>query len=122
MSAAAIVPGADEAVAGIRDGATVLIGGFGNGLVVLRLPSVIATVATVALTGMIAQRLFGDRRVALGAGLLAAVSLPLLYWGQTARGYALIGAAAWQQGRRRRRRRTTSAPVRESTPSALAGT
>ena len=30
MSAAAIVPGTDEAVAGIPDGATVLIGGFGS--------------------------------------------------------------------------------------------
>ena len=36
----------------------VLIGVFGNGLVVLRLPSVIATVATVALIGVIAERLF----------------------------------------------------------------
>ena len=70
----------------------VLSGAFGNGLVVLRLPSVIATVATVALIGAIAQRLFADRRVTLGAGLLAAVSLPLLYWGQTARGYALMVA------------------------------
>ena len=66
----------------------VLIGVFGNGLVVLRLPSVIATVATVALIGLIAERLFADRRVVVGAGLLAAVSLPLVYWGQTARGYA----------------------------------
>ncbi len=30
MSAAAIVPDTDEAVAGVRDGATVLIGGFGS--------------------------------------------------------------------------------------------
>lgn len=36
--------------------------------------------------------------------------------------YALIGAAAWQRGRRRRRARTAPTPVRESTPSALAGT
>lgn len=70
----------------------VLIGVFGNGLVVLRLPSVIATVATVALIGVIAERLFAERRVTLGAGLLAAVSLPLIYWGQTARGYALMVA------------------------------
>jgi hypothetical protein len=34
--------------------------------------------------------------------------------------YALIGAAVWRRGRRRRRSR--SAPVREATPSALAGT
>jgi mannosyltransferase len=66
----------------------VLIGVFGNSLFVLRLPSVIATVATVALIAVIAQRLFADRRVSLAAGVLAAVSLPLIYWGQTARGYA----------------------------------
>jgi mannosyltransferase len=70
----------------------VLIGVFGNGLVVLRLPSVIATVATAALIAVLAERLFDDRRVTLGAGLLAAVSLPLVYWGQTARGYALMVA------------------------------
>jgi mannosyltransferase len=66
----------------------VLIDVFGNSLFVLRLPSVIATVATVALIAVIAQRLFADRRVSLAAGILAAVSLPLIYWGQTARGYA----------------------------------
>ncbi len=65
---------------------------FGNGLVVLRLPSVIATVATVALIAVIAERLFADRRVSLAAGVLAAVSLPLVYWGQTARGYASMVA------------------------------
>jgi mannosyltransferase len=70
----------------------VLTGVFGNGLVVLRLPSVIATVATVALIGAIAERLFADRRVTAAAGVLAAVSLPLIYWGQTARGYALMVA------------------------------
>ena len=69
-----------------------LVSAFGNGLVVLRLPSAIATVATVALIGLIAERLFDDRRVSLAAGVLAAVSLPLLYWGQTARGYALMVA------------------------------
>jgi mannosyltransferase len=70
----------------------VVTGAFGNGLVVLRLPSVVATVATVALIALIAQRLFADRLVALVAGVLAAVSLPLVYWGQTARGYALMVA------------------------------
>ena len=66
----------------------VLTGAFGDGLVVLRLPSVVATVFTVALIVMIADRLFADRRVALVAGVLAAVSLPLVYWAQTARGYS----------------------------------
>ncbi len=69
----------------------VLMSWFGNGALVLRLPSAVASVATVALTGMIALRLFG-RRAALAAGLLAAVSLPLVFWAQNARGYALMVA------------------------------
>jgi mannosyltransferase len=69
----------------------VLTGLFGNGLLVIRLPSVIATGATVAIVGVLALRLF-DRRVALIAGLLTAVSLPLVYWGQSARGYAAMTA------------------------------
>jgi len=36
--------------------------------------------------------------------------------------YLLVGAAVWQRGRRRRRAASRPAPVRESTPSALAGT
>ncbi|HEX4012124.1 MAG TPA: glycosyltransferase family 39 protein [Solirubrobacteraceae bacterium] len=64
-----------------------LIGLFGNGLFVLRMVSVIAVVATVALIAAIAGRLFGAL-VAGTAGVLAAVSLPLVYWAQTARGYA----------------------------------
>jgi mannosyltransferase len=64
-----------------------LIGLFGNGLLVLRLPSALAVVATVGLIGMIARRLF-DPLVAAVAGVLAAVSLPIVYWAQTARGYA----------------------------------
>jgi mannosyltransferase len=65
----------------------VLVGVFGDGLLVLRLPSALATVATVALVTTIGIRLF-DRRAGLVAGMLAAVSLPLIYWAQTARGYA----------------------------------
>src|SRR5436305_591056 len=64
----------------------VLIGLFGNGALVIRLPSAIATAATVAIVSALGLRLF-DRRVALGAGLLGAVSLPLVFWGQDARGY-----------------------------------
>ncbi len=64
-----------------------LIGAFGDGPLVLRITSALAVVVTVALTGAIAARLFGDL-VALVAGVLAAVSLPLVYWAQTARGYA----------------------------------
>ena len=65
----------------------VLIGTFGSGLVVLRLVSGLAVVATVALVALIARRLFSPE-VALAGGGLAAVSLPLVYWGQTARAYA----------------------------------
>jgi 4-amino-4-deoxy-L-arabinose transferase-like glycosyltransferase len=43
------------------------------------------------LTYVLARRLF-DRGIGLTAGLLTAVSLPLVYWGQDARGYALMMA------------------------------
>ncbi|MDA8290174.1 MAG: glycosyltransferase family 39 protein [Actinomycetota bacterium] len=69
----------------------VLVGAFGRGVLVLRAPSAVATAATVALVSALANRLYG-RRVALGAGVLGAVSLPLVYWGQQARAYALLVA------------------------------
>jgi mannosyltransferase len=75
----------------------VVIGLFGRSLLAVRLPSALATVATVALVGGLGLRLF-DRRVALLAGLLMAVSLPLIFWGQSARGYAPMVAlvtASW---------------------------
>ena len=65
----------------------VLIGLFGNGLLVLRFVSALAITATAGLIAAIGRRLF-DRVVGLAAGALTAVSLPLIYWGQTARGYA----------------------------------
>ncbi len=65
----------------------VLIGLFGDAAAVIRLPSVIATVSTVVIVGLLGRRLF-DNRVAFAAGLLTAVSLPLVFWGQDARGYA----------------------------------
>ena len=65
----------------------VLIGAFGNGLLVLRFVSGVAIVASVALVALIGRRLFSPP-VALAGGCLAAVSLPLIYWGQTARAYA----------------------------------
>ena len=65
----------------------VLVDAFGDGPVVLRLPSVLFTVATVALVAALGRALF-DRRVAWLAGMLSAISLPLVYWAQTARGYA----------------------------------
>ena len=69
----------------------VLIGAFGKGALVIRLPSVIGATLTVCVAGLLGLRLFG-RRVAFAAGVLAAVSLPLVYWGQNARGYALMVA------------------------------
>jgi mannosyltransferase len=75
----------------------VIIAVFGRSLGMVRLPSVIAAVATVALVAGLGLRLF-DRRVALLSGLLAAVSLPLVFWGQAARGYAPMVAlvtASW---------------------------
>lgn len=67
----------------------VLIAAFGDGALVLRLPSVIGAAAAVGLTAQLALRLW-DRTCAVLAGLLAAVSLTLVYWGQDARGYALM--------------------------------
>ncbi|HEY2439011.1 MAG TPA: glycosyltransferase family 39 protein [Solirubrobacteraceae bacterium] len=65
----------------------VLIGAFGHGLLVLRLVSGLAIVATVALMASIGLRLFSPL-TAFAGGVLAAISLPLVYWGQTARAYA----------------------------------
>jgi mannosyltransferase len=69
----------------------VLMGWFGNGLLVIRLPSALASVATVVLVTIIGRRLFG-RQAGAASGLIAAVSLPLVYWAQNARGYALMVA------------------------------
>jgi mannosyltransferase len=71
-----------------------LIGWFGSGEWVVRLPSAVADAATAGLTAAVAWQLLGRRWVALGAGLLTAVSLPLVFWGQDARGYALMVALA----------------------------
>jgi mannosyltransferase len=88
----------------------VLIGWFGDGAFVIRLPSVLAAGAAAGAVSLLGLRLF-DRRVALAAGMLAAVSLPLVFWGQDARGYAAMialvagsfvaFAALVQSGRRR---------------------
>jgi mannosyltransferase len=73
----------------------VLIGWFGDGALVIRLPSVVAVGATAAAVGVLGLRLF-DRRAALASGLLTAVSLPLVFWGQNARGYAaMVALVAW---------------------------
>lgn len=73
----------------------VLMGPFGHGALVIRLPSVIAAGAAVAAVTVLGLRRF-DRRVAIAAGLLTAVSLPLVFWGQNARGYApMVALVAW---------------------------
>ena len=69
----------------------VLIGWFGDGAAVIRLPSVLAAGGCAAAVSLLALRVF-DRRVALAAGVLTAVSLPLVFWGQDARGYAAMAA------------------------------
>jgi mannosyltransferase len=69
----------------------VLIGWFGDGAAVIRLPSVLAAGGCAAAVSLLALRVF-DRRVALAAGILTAVSLPLVFWGQDARGYAAMAA------------------------------
>ena len=58
----------------------------------IRLPSLIADAVTAAIVATLALRLFADRRIALSAGALTAVSLPLIFWGQDARGYSLMAA------------------------------
>ncbi|MGA8722591.1 MAG: glycosyltransferase family 39 protein, partial [Solirubrobacteraceae bacterium] len=69
----------------------VLVGWFGTGAFVIRLPSVLAAGACAGLVSLMALRQF-DRRVAIAAGVLCAVSLPLVFWGQDARGYAAMVA------------------------------
>lgn len=64
-----------------------LLGLFGHSTLVIRIPSALATAVTVAIVCLIGRRLFG-RWTALAAGLLTAVSLPLVFWGQDARAYA----------------------------------
>jgi mannosyltransferase len=65
----------------------VLINAFGSGTFAIRLWSAVCIVATDAIVALLALRLF-DRRVAVVASVLTAVSLPLVFWGQDARGYA----------------------------------
>jgi len=69
----------------------VLIEWFGHGAFVIRLPSVLATGCAAGAVALLGLRRF-DRRVALASGVLTAVSLPLVFWGQNARGYAAMVA------------------------------
>lgn len=74
----------------------VVIAVFGSGALAIRLPAALAAAATVAVVGVLGLRL-ANRRAALVAGLLTAVSLSMVYWGQDARGYtpmiALVAAS-----------------------------
>lgn len=66
-----------------------IIGAFGDAAAIIRLPSVLANAATAAIVATLALRLFGrSRPVAATAALLTVVSLPIVFWGQDARGYA----------------------------------
>jgi mannosyltransferase len=69
----------------------VVVGFFGDGASVIRLPSVVASGACAGAVSLLALRVFG-RRAAGFAGLLTAASLPLVFWGQNARGYAAMTA------------------------------
>lgn len=70
---------------------------FGHSLAVMRLPSVIANGLTAGLVTALSLRFIGGPRrrwIALAAGVLTAISLPLVFWGQDVRGYALMVTAA----------------------------
>lgn len=69
----------------------VLIQWFGDSTLVLRLPSVVATALCDGTVVLIGRRLF-SRRIGFAAGLISAISLPLVYWGQDARAYAIMFA------------------------------
>lgn len=66
----------------------VVVEAFGTSLVAERLLSVLAGAATVPVVHLIGRRLAG-RRVGVMAAVLVSVSLPLVFWQQNARAYAL---------------------------------
>jgi mannosyltransferase len=57
---------------------------------VLRIPSVLAMIAAVALTAILGRRLTGSGWVALFAGLVMALTPVITYYAQTARSYAMV--------------------------------
>lgn len=70
---------------------------FGESEVVVRMPSLIASVAAAWLAGRIARRLYGERAEATAIALVGIALLHIQY-GQEARMYALLAAtAAWSQ-------------------------
>ncbi len=72
----------------------VIVGLFGDGTVPLRGLSVLADALSAGLVAALALRLFGGRCAALVSGVLCALSVSLVFWGQDARGYALMVTAA----------------------------
>jgi mannosyltransferase len=66
----------------------VWIGWFGDSVLAMRLPSIVATVATAAVVALLARRFWGDAAGLLG-GLLFAVLPSTSRYAQEARGYAI---------------------------------
>ncbi|MFJ9609179.1 glycosyltransferase family 39 protein [Kitasatospora sp. NPDC101176] len=72
---------------------------FGDSTVALRMPSVLAMAGAAAFVALTAERMFGNRVAAVGAGLLFTVPPEVSRYAQEARAYALvtcaIAAATW---------------------------
>ncbi len=71
-------------------GLHLVIAAFGHGVVALRMISLVANGVTAGLVALLALALFDSRRVALVAGVLSGLSVGLIFWGQDARGYAVM--------------------------------
>ena len=69
-------------------GMHVVTGALGTSEITLRLPSALAAIATVPTAFFLLRRLF-DRRAAVFGAAFEAVSMPVVYWGQQARGYSV---------------------------------
>jgi mannosyltransferase len=65
---------------------------FGTSPAVLRVPSLLAMIAAVALTSVLATRLTRSGWVGLFAGLIMALTPSISYYAQTARSYAFVVA------------------------------
>ncbi|MFJ6777534.1 glycosyltransferase family 39 protein, partial [Kitasatospora sp. NPDC091257] len=66
---------------------------FGDSTVSLRIPSVLAMAGAAAFVALTAERLFGGRVAAVGAGLLFTVPPEISRYAQEARSYALVTCA-----------------------------
>ena len=65
---------------------------LGTSPTIMRVPSVIAMTAAVAMTVILGRRLTGSGWAGLLAGLIVALTPAISYYGQTARSYALVFA------------------------------